>query len=129
MTQLMVETLTVVLLAVVLLRLPDRHRATSGRGRVRDGFVAGAVGLAVGFTVLLAAEVRLEPGIADFFAQASVPEAKGRNIVNVILVDFRSLDTLGESVVLALAGVGILALLRARGVVSRFRKGDSACTP
>jgi multicomponent Na+:H+ antiporter subunit A len=124
LTQLMVETLTVVLLAVVLLRLPDRHQFSTPRARVRDGIIAAAVGLAVGLTILVAGEVRLQPGIAQYFAEASVPEAKGRNIVNVILVDFRALDTLGETVVLALAGVGILALLRARGL--RPRKEDSA---
>ena len=46
--------------------------------------------------------------------------------MNDILVDFRALDTLGESVVLALAGVGILALLRARRTSPKPGKEDSA---
>jgi multicomponent Na+:H+ antiporter subunit A len=52
--------------------------------------------------------------LSEFFAERSVPDAHGRNIVNVILVDFRALDTLGEITVLALAALGIYALLRLR---------------
>ena len=55
------------------------------------------------------------PDVAGFFDEASVPLAHGRNVVNVILVDFRALDTLGEITVLAVAALGILALLARRG--------------
>jgi multicomponent Na+:H+ antiporter subunit A len=50
--------------------------------------------------------------LTGFFAEQSLPAAHGRNLVNVILVDFRAMDTLGEITVLALAGAGVLALLR-----------------
>jgi multisubunit Na+/H+ antiporter MnhB subunit len=52
--------------------------------------------------------------LTSYFAQHSLAQAHGRNIVNVILVDFRGLDTLGEITVLAVAGVGVYALLRLR---------------
>jgi multicomponent Na+:H+ antiporter subunit A len=52
--------------------------------------------------------------LTPFFAETALPEARGRNIVNVILVDFRALDTLGEITVLAAAGIGVFALLRLR---------------
>ena len=58
------------------------------------------------------ASVHLEPVLTDFFARHSLSAAQGRNIVNVILVDFRALDTLGEITVLAVAGFGVYALLR-----------------
>jgi multicomponent K+:H+ antiporter subunit A len=50
--------------------------------------------------------------IADFFLANSLPGGGGSNVVNVILVDFRGFDTLGEISVLALAGLGIYAMLR-----------------
>ena len=62
--------------------------------------------------VLATASVHLEPVLTDFFARHSLPAAHGRNMVNVILVDFRALDTLGEITVLAVAGFGVYALLR-----------------
>ena len=52
--------------------------------------------------------------ITAFYEQASYLQAHGRNIVNVILVDFRSLDTLGEITVLAVAALGVFALMRLR---------------
>lgn len=52
--------------------------------------------------------------LTPYFAESSVPLAKGRNIVNVILVDFRGIDTLGEITVLAVAAIGAYALLKLR---------------
>jgi multicomponent Na+:H+ antiporter subunit A len=52
--------------------------------------------------------------VSGFFAEQAVPAAMGRNVVNVILVDFRSLDTLGEIVVLVVAALGVYALLKLR---------------
>jgi len=56
----------------------------------------------------------LDMRLTEFFAATSVPLAHGHNIVNVILVDFRGLDTLGEIAVVMTAGVSILALIRIR---------------
>ena len=52
--------------------------------------------------------------LTGFFEAASVPEAHGRNIVNVILVDFRALDTLGEIIVVAVSALGAFALIKLR---------------
>jgi multicomponent Na+:H+ antiporter subunit A len=60
--------------------------------------------------------------VARWFAEASVPLAFGRNVVNVILVDFRALDTLGEITVVAVAGIGVFALLRARSAEAEVRR-------
>jgi multicomponent Na+:H+ antiporter subunit A len=56
--------------------------------------------------------VREGSRLSGFFAENSYILAHGRNIVNVIIVDFRALDTLGEITVLALAGVGVYTLLK-----------------
>ena len=58
--------------------------------------------------------VPFDPALSQFFAERSVPEAYGRNVVNVVLVDFRALDTLGEIVVLAVAAAGVYSLLKLR---------------
>jgi multicomponent Na+:H+ antiporter subunit A len=114
MTQLSIETLTVILLVLVLYHLP-RFAAQSSRGaRTRDTVVAVAVGGLMATLVWLAGAVQFQPPISPYFADKSVPEAHGRNVVNVILVDFRALDTLGEITVLALAGLGVYALLKGR---------------
>jgi len=51
-------------------------------------------------------------GLARYFAENSYPAANGRNIVNVILVDFRGIDTLGEITVLSIAAIGVVSLIR-----------------
>jgi len=126
-TQFMVETLVVVILALVLIRLPG-FRLTSEADRPGIGTVviAGAAGL--GTTVLLLG-VLAEPfdaRLAEWFARASVPEGFGRNVVNVILVDFRALDTLGEITVVAAAALGGLAAMLRYGRRRRDQEGGGA---
>ena len=114
MTQFAVETLTVILFVLVLYRLP-RFTILSGRpARVRDALVALAAGGLMTALVLTATAVPLQSRLAPYFAANSQVLAKGRNVVNVILVDFRALDTLGEITVLAVAAIGVYALLKLR---------------
>jgi multisubunit Na+/H+ antiporter MnhB subunit len=56
--------------------------------------------------------------------QRSVPEAGGRNVVNVILVDFRGFDTMGEITVLAIAALGVVNLVRVAERQRRARSTD-----
>jgi multicomponent Na+:H+ antiporter subunit A len=111
-TQLMVEALTVVLLLLAIDRLPAIQPET-GRARRRwDALVASAFGGLLGLLALSAVQTQLAPSISATLEAWSYPQAHGRNVVNVILVDFRALDTLGEIAVLAIAGIGVAALLR-----------------
>ena len=112
MTQFAIETLTVILMVLVLYRLPPFARFSTRRQRVRDAVVAGSVGVLMSLLVLLAVSSEPQSLLAPFFAEYSYTEAQGRNIVNVILVDFRGGDTLGEITVLAVAAFGVLALLK-----------------
>jgi multicomponent Na+:H+ antiporter subunit A len=116
MTQLLVETLTVVIVSVVLLRLPEDTRwpRSGGAARLRDAGVALAVGATVTATLLAVLAGPLDPRLADWFTRNAVPEGFGRNVVNVILVDFRALDTLGEITVIAVAACAAFALLKLR---------------
>ncbi|MCY4152495.1 MAG: putative monovalent cation/H+ antiporter subunit A [Aestuariivita sp.] len=110
-TQLLVETLVVVLVAVALLRLP-RLDVERSRSRIYDAALAVGVGTLVSFIVLAVVSQPFDRRVTDYFEIASWPEAFGRNIVNVILVDFRALDTFGEVVVVAVAALSAYALLR-----------------
>lgn len=114
MTQFMVETLTVILFVLVFYHLP-RLRVLPGRFiRARDAAIALAAGGLMTALVLAVNANRAESHVAAYYAEQSKPLAHGRNIVNVILVDFRGLDTLGEITVLAVAAFGVFALLRLR---------------
>ena len=114
-TQILVETLTVIMLVLVLFRLPRFQELSSRLVRVRDAVVAGAFGVLVTMMLLTVHQTAL-PGerISEYLAANSYLLANGRNIVNVILVDFRALDTLGEIFVLALAAIGVNAMIRCR---------------
>jgi multicomponent Na+:H+ antiporter subunit A len=84
----------------------------------RIGNIVLAVSIGALITVLILAvnQTELDLAITQFFEANSYIAAHGRNIVNVILVDFRSLDTLGEITVVALAGLAGYALIQTRKV-------------
>ena len=113
-TQVLVETLTVILLVLVLFRLPGFLDLTETGTRWRDGIVAVFFGGTITLLLLMTAEVQFFPSISEYFIEHSYATAHGRNIVNVILVDFRAFDTLGEIFVLALAAIGVYAMLKLR---------------
>jgi multicomponent Na+:H+ antiporter subunit A len=114
LTQLLIEVLTVVLLVFVFYRIPPHPLPPQAAWvKVRNLLVAAAVGLWGFAMALVGAGVPLQPSISPYFSQNAVPAAHGGNIVNVILVDFRGFDTLGEITVLAIAAIGGYALLRA----------------
>lgn len=111
-TQFIIETMTVILFVLVLYRLPMFARLSSTRARVRDALVSLAAGGLMTLLVLTTIAVPADSRLSPYFAANSVIMAKGRNIVNVILVDFRGLDTLGEITVLSVAAIGVFALLK-----------------
>lgn len=112
MVQFAIETLTVILFILVIYRLPRFNSLSSPRARALDIVIALSGGVLMTILMLLVSTNPAESQLAAYFAQNSLPLANGRNIVNVILVDFRSLDTLGEITVLATAAIGVSALLR-----------------
>ncbi|MFN3649909.1 MAG: hydrogen gas-evolving membrane-bound hydrogenase subunit E [Armatimonadota bacterium] len=112
MAQFLVETLTVVLFVLVFHHLPPILPKSPAGARVRDAMIALGAGLVMATLVIAALLQPVPHGPAQFYVAQSVPAAHGRNIVNVILVDFRALDTLGEITVLAVAGLGVYALLK-----------------
>lgn len=111
-TQFLAETVLMVLFVMVIYYLPEFAILSNKKSRLRDGIISVAVGVFVTLVVLKAKFLNLETPISEFFAANSYTEAHGRNIVNVILVDFRALDTLGELTVLTLAAAGVYSLFR-----------------
>ncbi|MBN1967313.1 MAG: putative monovalent cation/H+ antiporter subunit A [Anaerolineae bacterium] len=114
MTQFAIETLTVLLFVLVIYRLPRFSTLTGRAVRLRDAAIALSAGIMMTLLVLVVTTDPSRTRLSTYFADNSLPLAKGRNIVNVILVDFRGMDTLGEIVVLAVAAAGVYALLKLR---------------
>jgi len=121
-TQLLVETLTVVLVAVAMLKLPNLKLRNEER---RPGHAALSLVVGALVTVVIVAVVQgdIDRRITDYFEIAIWPEAYGRNIVNVILVDFRALDTFGEIAVVVIAALAAYALLRGKQP-GRVKRGE-----
>ena len=114
MTQFSIETLTVILFVLVIYKLPKYLSFSNTMRRVRDGFIAITAGITMSFLVLIIASSSLNSALKEFFINKSLPLGKGSNVVNVILVDFRALDTMGEITVLAVAAIGVYSLLKLR---------------
>lgn len=112
-TQLLVETLVVVLFAAAALKLPHLNPEPL-IGRWFDAAVAIGLGVVTTVILLKVTTGPIDRELTTFFETASWPEAFGQNIVNVILVDFRALDTFGEIAVVLIAAISIFALLRSK---------------
>jgi multicomponent Na+:H+ antiporter subunit A len=110
-TQLLVETLMVVILVAVLSRLPGGIPSIDRSFRPLRLFLAVILGSAASLAVLLTAGGQGAGRLSQEILARAWPEAVGRNVVNVILVDFRALDTLGEVVVVAAAALTVAALV------------------
>lgn len=119
-TQMLVEIVTTVLLLLGLRWLPKRlpglatpkQEARARRRRLADLAIAAAAGVGVA-TIAFAVMTRpADSPLARYFLDHAYSEGGGRNVVNVLLVDFRAFDTLGEITVLGIVGLTIWALLR-----------------
>ena len=114
-TQFMVETLSVVILALVMTRLrltAADHRPTGQK--IMDFSIALACGTGFMLYLLAVTQQPFRPYLTEFFEAYSKAIAHGGNIVNVIIVDFRGTDTLGEIAVVMITGLAILSLIRVR---------------
>jgi multicomponent Na+:H+ antiporter subunit A len=128
LTQVLIETLSVAIFVLVLRRLPASAARSPWRlGQLVRGAFAVGTGLFVTVFALVASAARTEDPISTGFLERALPEGGGRNVVNVILVDFRGIDTVGEITVLAVAAVGIVSLARAArdAIVGRPEGEDS----
>jgi multicomponent Na+:H+ antiporter subunit A len=112
MTQFSVETLTVLIYVLVFRHFRGLAELSPRLVLARDGVIATGIGLLIGGLLLSVATTETAPRLKEYFAEFGPTLGHGRNIVNVILVDFRAFDTLGEITVLATAAIGVRGLLR-----------------
>ena len=113
LTQVLVETMTIVVFLLVLRQVPQRFEAPPRWApRVLRVGIAVVVGGVVALFAALVSGSRTAPSSGISYADLSLPEAGGKNIVNVILVDFRGFDTFGEITVLAVAALGVANLVK-----------------
>lgn len=111
MTQLLVEILTVVILVIALRRANFKHISMSLKQKIFHGLIAIFMGLIVTLLIFMSTSVSFDSSWSQFFIKNSLMKANGRNIVNVILVDFRAFDTLGEILVVLASTLAIYLLL------------------
>jgi multicomponent Na+:H+ antiporter subunit A len=110
-TQFAVETLTVVIFVLVFANLKGFGDLSPGWVKTRDAVIAIAAGALVTTLVLFIGASGTTSRLSGYFADAAPRLGHGLNVVNVILVDFRAFDTLGEATVLVTVAVGVRALL------------------
>jgi len=111
-TQFLVETLTIVVFLLALARLPgDFDPAPPWAPKAARVTISLVTGVVVALFALGASHSRTAVSVGRDYVALAEPAAGGRNVVNVILVDFRGFDTLGEITVLAVAAVGVVNLV------------------
>ena len=114
MTQFSIDTLTVILFVLVLSSLPKYLSIPDYKMRIKDGVLSGAFGLLITIIALQVLNEPVNKEISEFYAENAYILAHGKNVVNVILVDFRGTDTLIEISVLTVAALGVFSLLKLR---------------
>lgn len=116
LTQFSIDTLTVILFVLVLYNLPPYLRLSEPKRRYRDLGIAGVFGVLMTLVTLEAyvESTQRRSNLAFYFNENAYTLAKGKNIVNVILVDFRGADTLIETAVLAISAIGVFGLIKLR---------------
>jgi len=121
-TQMLVDTLVVVLAVALIIHLPGFNAFRESRRSLRrfDAVLGVILGTIFTFVLLAVVSGPFDARISEYYEAAAVPEAHGRNIVNVILVDFRAFDTFGEVAVVIVAAIAAYALL----VGARGRKEE-----
>ena len=125
MTQFLIESLTVILFVLAFYHLPQFTQLSSRGSRIRDILIALLAGGLMSALVLSATGVLFYPSISDYFVRNALPLGHGRNIVNVILVDFRAFDTMGEITVLGIAAIGVYVLLKLSIDSKNEKAGDA----
>ena len=121
MTQFSVDTLTVILFVLVLYKLPKYLKLTKNVLRLEHGILSLTFGTLISMIILMVLQQPVQKGVSNFYGENAYLLAKGKNVVNVILVDFRGIDTLIEVSVLTVASLGVFGLIKLR-IRSRDKK-------
>jgi multicomponent Na+:H+ antiporter subunit A len=112
MTQFTIDTLTVVMFVLVLFKLPPFMNYANTAIKIRDAIFSLVFGSLISIVALEVLNETVEKDTSIFYGENAYALAKGKNIVNVILVDFRGIDTLVEITVLTIAAIGVFSLIK-----------------
>ncbi len=124
MTQFSIDTLTVILFVLVLYKLPRYLKLSDYKTRIRDGILSAVFGILIAMIALETLSVPANNEIGNYYAEKAYVAAHGKNVVNVILVDFRGADTMIEISVLSIAALGVFGLMKLRLRKSERRHYD-----
>ncbi|KAB7706957.1 Na+/H+ antiporter subunit A [Bacillus aerolatus] len=123
LTQLVIETVSVALFLLCFFHLPQLSRHEERMGfKLGNVLVSLGVGAMVTLMAISAHSNKMFDSISSYYVANTYEKAAGKNMVNVILVDFRGFDTLFEISVLAIAGLGIFGMIKLR----LSKKGEEA---
>ena len=125
-TQLLIEVLTIIILLITLRRIKITAVKETRYDRLINGFIALSVGCILTYIFLALKTTQFNHQLQTFYAKNSLLVAHGKNIVNVILVDFRSLDTFGEVIVIVATAIGATLLLK-KYATSKRKKYVNHC--
>lgn len=114
MTQFTIDTLSTVLFVLVLYKLPGFINLASAKERYRDIIVSVGFGAILSIISLKVLQEPVNKEISEFYGENAYILARGKNVVNLILADFRGIDTMFETVVLSIAALGVYSLLKLR---------------
>jgi multicomponent Na+:H+ antiporter subunit A len=116
LTQLVIETISVALFLLCFYHLPKMTSRKEERltFKLTNAIISVGVGVVIALIALSSHSQKLFDSISSFYLEKAYTEAGGKNVVNVILVDFRGLDTMFEITVLGIAALGIFAMIRLR---------------
>ncbi len=114
LTQLVIETVSVALFLLCFYHLPKKKNEERIRFKIPNLVISIGVGVIVTLIAISAHSTKLYDSIAHYYVENTYIEAAGKNMVNVILVDFRGFDTMFEITVLAIAAIGIFTMIKLR---------------
>lgn len=115
LTQLTVETISVALFLLCFYHLPEMKKGNSKpKIRLKKIIISVGVGAVMTLLTLSSHSTKLFESISSYYKETSYTEAGGKNMVNVILVDYRGIDTMFEITVLGIAALGIFAMIKLR---------------
>lgn len=112
MTQFIIDTLTVVLFVLVLFKLPSFLKFNDHKTQFVDAIISISFGVLIAMITFEALLAPAEKTVSKFYAENAYLIGKGKNVVNVVLVDFRGFDTMIETIVLSIAAIGVYSLLK-----------------
>jgi multicomponent Na+:H+ antiporter subunit A len=114
LTQLVIETISVSLFLLCFYHLPKKRNEERMSFKMTNAVISVGVGAVVTLIALSAHSNKLFDSISQYYIENTYEKAAGKNMVNVILVDFRGFDTMFEIAVLAIAALGIFSMIKLR---------------